>query len=538
MVKRTDPRLGLLAWFACGAALVAALWVVFRTPEGLPFENKEAELELPALMEENQSPSEVATLAPEELIGLPGEGPIEVQLRVLGGAGSPSLIPKRGGSLKGRVYGANRTPLSDVWIEIASGPQAGMSTTSDSAGHYFLPDLLPGTHLFRVRAGTSMVGRMQRVLPKGQTRRDFFVGAASTLSFEVRSFENKPLAGAIVRVDLGEGFQSGEDGMVAIPWVSKSPRVLVDVSAKGHAAVRSELNLLPPNEGLIVLPPLPRGGIIRGTVPSWPGGPRPTITVVPRSTRPGGRQYQWERWQNVVIGHDTFFELSGLPTDVMVDVRVSHPKGVGKPQVRAVKANADSTTTVKFVVIRNYQRVKGRVVDDKGKGVSGAKVVLEAANPGEVLKAMFPGLREPGVSAQLPTPAQLRREVITSRGGRFDFTWADHLQGSGNLVLSATKEGWVSDRILVRNAMSDFALKLKPEDRSGAISLSLQQGRGKLPEVHWFLEGESLQADGRGGASVSGLSLGRYSLEIRRGELILLKEPSLELKGLRELVLQ
>jgi hypothetical protein len=513
------------------------MWVLFR-PSVLEQSSKTpVSIKLPPLVGGSTEITTQAELAPPQVVGLPGDGPLEVELRWLDDSGGSALIPKRGGFLNGRVYGANRLPLSNVRIEIASGPQTGLFTTSDSEGYYLLPDLLPGTHLFHVRSGSIRVGRMQRILPKGKTRRDFFLGQGNAITLEVRDFQNLPLVGAKVRVDLGETYQSNEDGVVVIPWVAKSPRVLTDISAEGHAAVRSELNLMPISTGPIVLPPLPRGGLIRGSVPSWPGGPRPTITVVPRSNRPGGRQFQWERWQNVVIGHDTFFELSGLPTDVMVDVRVFHPKGVGKPQSRAVKANADSATTVKFVVVRNEKRVKGRVVDEKGKGVSGAMVVLEAANPGEVLAAMFPGLREAGVSAQLPTPAQLRREMKTGRSGKFDFTWADHLQGSGHLVLSATKEGWVSDKVPVRNAMSDFSLKLKPENRSGSIFLALQKGRGSLPEVHWFLDGLPLRPDGDEGSSVSGLLLGNYSVGIRRGELSLVDIPSFNLQGAKDIVI-
>ena len=81
-----------------------------------------------------------------------------------------------------------------------------------------------------------------------------------------------------------------------------------------------------------------------GKVSSWPGGPFPQISVVPRSNQIGTHKVAWETWQGVQVENDGSFVLEDLPTSHLVDIRVSHPSDVSEPRLRSVKPMSHTPT--------------------------------------------------------------------------------------------------------------------------------------------------------------------------------------------------
>ncbi|KAA3609142.1 MAG: carboxypeptidase regulatory-like domain-containing protein [Planctomycetota bacterium] len=524
-------RPGRLLAVAVLFMLAAVLWIASQDPQSDP----------PRLMPENPAPAEVqggGSSFPEEggarLPGLPGEGPVVVEMRYLGRQPGERLRPLRGGVLEGRIRTEDGQGVADCLIRIQGGPQDGRSTRSEASGSYLMTDLLPGTHFFVLEVpGREPVGRLHRVTGLGRSRRDFYLGVPIRLELLVRDHENKALAGAKVRLDLGrqETVSNGE-GLVFFDGVTSGPRVLVDVLCEGFVPVRHELNLAPihAQRGPVELPPMRRGAKIRGQVKSWPGNPLPTITVVPRTDRPGPQQVIWERWHGLTVGANGRFLLEDLPSDRMIDIRVFHPEGVSSP--RAIKPVLAYAANVDFVVKRGRERISGQVVDEGDQPVAGALVALEAADPGAVLGKLYPGLQSGPTSARLPMPAALRREWTTGVDGRFDFAWGDHPPGSGHLILSAFKEGYSPSRREIRSLRSSTQLVLRKEVRTGALQLARLNG-GPLPEadqIQWWLDGKLL-------AKAEDLEVGFYHLLVRRGELVLFRQDSFSVQGPTEIPL-
>lgn len=511
--NRTATRKLLLT--ATALLLASVGWVLFGGGPAPP----PAPVVPPAPAAPAPSRPVITEAAAAELRPLPGEGTLVVELRYLGASQETSTLVSFAGELSGTVYGDQGQPVPGASLRVRGGPQDGLTAAADAAGAFRMLGLLPGTHLFEIGANGLTAARQQRILSRAPTRRDFFVGLPIGLLIEVRGHDAKPLAGATVDVGLGRQIlETDEEGHVFFPAVPRGPRVLVGARAPGHVPLRIEMNLMPRNPGPDpVVIDLPKAGRIRGQVSSWPGPPLPTITVVPREDRPGSYSVAWDTWHQVPVGADGRFELDGLPTTRLVDVRVFHPRGVAEPPLFSVKPGAATPSTVRFNILRRDTRIAGRVVDPAGAGVGGALVVLEAADPAAVLGRLYPGLAEGPVSAVLPTPAALRRELRSASDGGFDFDYGDHPKGSGNLVLRASKEGYATARSLVRNARSNFSLVLRPVERASTLLLKAANS-APMPPVEWFLDGARTGGDG---PELGPLLEGHYEISVVRGELVL-----------------
>ena len=481
----------------------------------------------PVLLPEGAAPAPSAAVL--EAAPLPGEGPLEIRLWPLGEQHEREAVVRRGGTLRGRVLDGERQPLAGVVLRIAGGPQDGVRARSGPDGSYALPGLLPGTQYLILEApGLPPVPRLQQVLARNPTRRDFLLGPAIPVVLRVRGHDGKPLAGARVSADLGATeVLTDEEGLARLESVVSGPRVLVDLRAEGHVPVRHELNLAP---GLVQggepveLPPLPEGGLIRGEVPSWPGPPRPRVTVVPMVHKPTGHHVIWETWHGVEVDEDGHFALEGLPLDQTVDIRVFHPRGVADPPLRSVRPGA-YPSRIRFIVREVARTLEGRVVDESGTPVAGAEVLLEAEDPVAVLGAYYRGLAESPQNARLPVPAPVRRRLVTGPDGRFAFTYGDHPEGTGALILSARKEGYAGDRTVVRRARSEIVLRLRRLEETASLEIVARDG-GPLPgePPRWFLDGRQIE-------SGAGLAPGWYRVEVWRGEVPVRRFPELRVEG-------
>jgi hypothetical protein len=360
---------------------------------------------------------------------------------------------------------------------------------------------------------------MQRVLARSATRRDFAVGGPVPLRLLVKDFEGKPLKGVLVLADLGERQGvSDENGMVVVDGVPAGPRVLVDLRAEGHVPVRYELNLHGGLTGPIELPPLPKAGQLRIAVRSWPGGPPPQVTVVPRADGPGPYQPAWELWQGIEVNREGFVELTGLPTTSLLDIRVVHPMGTSDPPLRTIRPSAEYAAVAEFVVRRSSASIEGVVQDENGAPVEGALAVLAAVRPDLVLQRLYPGLAESPTSVPLPVPGAMRRNVTTNADGRFRMAVGDHPDGTGHLVLTVSKEGFRPRTVEVRTASDETVLTLTRAVRASALRLVRTDG-GDLPPARFLLEGAEAPAEaGRLGE----LWPGFYEVLVTRGGLQLL----------------
>jgi carboxypeptidase family protein len=529
------------AWVVLLGAIAAVVFVVFND-HSEPVDP--ANPQLPTVVEPDPMPptdpdfgSDLA--GPGDLPTLLEEdGLILVELRYLGGIEEERIRPKRSGSLEGQVINEKRIGIGGVRLQIVGGPQDGWSAVSRADGHYHFPELLPGTHFFRLTVpGYGTTVRSQRVRTGDRTRRNFRVANRVGVQLEIRDFENKPLPGARVIADL-EGYEvlTDENGLALLDGLVGGDRVMVTIRAEGHVPVRQELNLIvqPMNAGPIQVPALPKGAVIHGQVLSWPGAPLPRVSVVPRSNRIGTHKIAWETWQGVEVQADGRFTLENLPTSHLIDVRVSHPKGVANPVSRALKPMLQSPTTIKFTIQRGKGRVKGKVVDLDNQPIVGAKLVLEATDPAAMLGQMFPGLADVPSTSRLPVPAAMRRELRCNRRGGFDFAVGDHPQGTGSLVLTASAPGYQPKRQSIGRSYENLVMKLHPEDHSG--ELILVQANGEVPEVEWYLDGQLFE--GATGNQAPGLLTGVYELIIRSGDQNLLHQSEFTLQGPKTLTVR
>lgn len=506
-----------------GALLLVLAWIAFSPPPAAPPEPETApELAGPSA----PSAAEIGELAPA---ALPGAGPLRVELHWLGARDETRAAPQLPGRIEGLVIGPRGEPVAGARVSVAGGPQDGRSARADAEGRYVLDALLGGTHFFAVEgAGFARVVRMQRVLERATTRRDFIVGGEMELRLLVRDHEGKPLAGAQVSTDRGlRSGLSGEDGVALVTGVPAGPRVVVEIVAASHVPSRYEWNLAAVAAGAIEAPPLARGGRLSVAVRSWPGGPQPHVTVVPRSTEPVGVHPAWERWQEVEVDREGLAVLEGLPTTHLLDVRVVHPMGTSEPAVRTLRPSAETPSQAEFVVRRSSASIRGVLTDGAGAPVAGAVCVLSSLRPDLVLASLYPGLADAQTALPLPVPGALRREVASGADGSFLFAVGDHPDGSGGLLLTVSKEGFRPARKEIRTLGQDASLSLVRAERASALVLE-RAGGGALPPVTFVLDGE--QSPGEG-PDLGGLWPGFYEVLITRGELRLLHRPEFWIEG-------
>jgi hypothetical protein len=476
--------------------------------------------------------------------GAPPEQPwasdlLTVELRSLGGIEEERISPKRAGSMEGAVLDESKQGIEGARLTIVGGPQDGWSTVSRKQGHYLFPELLPGTHFFRIDVpGYGSTVRSHRVRGVGRSWRDFRVAPAIGVELMLRDFENKPLPGARVYTGLNDQeILSDEDGIARVPPLVGGERVLLTIRAEGHVPVRQELNLMirPANAPPIEVPALPQGARVLGKVLSWPGSPYPQVSVVPRSNKISTHKIAWETWQGVQIEPDGSFVLQDVPTSHLIDIRVFHPSGVTEPRLRSVQPARHTPTRVEFVIKRGDGRVAGRVFDEKGAALARAKLVLEAVDPSAMLGNLYPGLELSPSTAMLPVPAPLRRELRARNDGGFDFAVGDHPEGTGSLVLTVSAPGYQSRRLPIRRSFSNLEVKLSPEDRSSALQL-LASNRPALPKVEWYLDGRLVEEmDGvvvdEGAAKLAGLASGLYDVLVRSGGEVVRHDRELRIDG-------
>jgi len=495
--------------------LVVALAVLLLAPapEPLPQSETLRSLGSPGEADADVSNPPAAPLAPAELSAagvppLPGEGDLRVELRFRG-AGEPWELPDLPGVLTGTVRTVAGEPLPGARLTLVGGLQDGRFTVADAEGRYRFDHLLPGTVFVRVVSPRHPpVERMQRVLARAATRRDFVLADTQPVEIRVLDHEGKPLAGAEVLESRGlRSARTDDEGVAVLADVPGGPRVVVDLRAEGHVPVRYQLNVHPGllAHGPVELPPLPQGGTLRVRVRSWPGGPPPRVTVVPRATGPGPFLPAWELWQDVPVGREGLVTLEDVPTTHLLDVRVFHPSGVADPVQRSVRPNPGrSPALATFTVRSRVADVSGRVVDESGRGLPGARLVLEALRPAAVLARLYPGLAEAPTAVPMPVPGPVRRLLRTEADGAFRFAVADHPQGTGPLVLTASAPGRVPQRVLVRTANRRLTLTLPPVAPDAALTLVRRDG-GTLPTARWFLDGVEIAAEPGGSELPEGL---------------------------------
>lgn len=513
--RRGAFRIGPLLLLTAGLLLLLLAWVLWGGEEEAP---AAAPTDDPALVAPPPvQPAQLGTLAPGRL---PGEGDLLVEIRYRGGKDDTRETPELPGRLEGTVTGPDGKPVPGARISVHGGPQDGRFVRSDANGFYGFGQLLAGTHFFALDgAGLPRTVVMQRVLARGATRRDFAVGGATVMRVLVKDSEGKPLAGAQVLADLGERQGvSDENGVAVVEGVPAGPRVLVDLRAEGHVPVRYELNLHGGITEPIELPPLPKAGKLRVAVRSWPGGPQPQVTVIPRATGPGPYQPAWELWQGIEVDREGIVELTGLPTTNLLDVRVVHPMGTSDPPLRTIRPSADYAAAAEFVVRRSSATIAGLVLDEAGAPLAGATAVLAAVRPDLVLQRLYPGLAESPTSVPLPVPGAMRRSVNTGADGRFHIAVGDHPDGTGHLLLTVSKEEYRPRTVEVRTASDETVLTLTRAVKASSLRLVRTDG-GELPPARFVLEGaEAAAAEGRLGE----LWPGYYEVLVTRGGLQLL----------------
>lgn len=472
------------------------------------------------------APVSVAVHSHGELLPLPGKGPVQVELKYLGGEAEERIMPKQGGRLEGRVVDRRLEGLGGVHLEIIGGPQDGLSTITRVDGTFTFASLLPGTHFFKLKSARRTAVRIQRVKSRGTTRREFMLGVGINFAIAPRDEKNKPIPG--VEVEIGAGLYKAttdEEGLAWFEGIPASPRVIVGLAVEGKVPIRQEINLRGVPDGPVVLPALMPGGQVRGRVKSWPGGNLPIITVVPRNNRISPYQVAWEQWYGIPVDVDGWFHLSDLPATQLVDIRVFHSGGVSEPRVRAVRPNPQSPTTISFVIKRGKGRVSGLVKDADGNPLGQAKVTLESADPTAMLRTLYPSLADAPSLARLPIPAALHREQRVLKNGKFDFAIGDHPEGTGSLLLTASAPGYRPFRQIIKRAFDDLKIQLFDENRNGKITLKATEW-ADMPPVEWYLEGLPVGDNFAGptpekSAVVSGLLTGFYEMTVRRGDQVL-----------------
>lgn len=462
---------------------------------------------------------EEAQLEAGPLRELPGSGELVVELEYLGTEADQHLRVQRQGTLEGVIYGAagNGAPLDDAIISVFGGPQDGLSTRTDFEGKFELTGLIPGTHFFRIDSSQHFsVVRMQRVVSLKSTKRDFFLGSALDLELLIRDHKNKPLANA--RVLVNGGLQEGvtdDEGVVLIGNVVGGRRALVDVRAEGYVPVRYELNLFAEkaSPGPMELPAMMRGGTVRGRVKSWPGGPLPTITLVPRATQPGAALVAWELWQGIETDREGRFVIENVPTTHLLDIRAFHPWGVCDPRMRAVTPSPFTAANIEFVIRQSKAKVTGKVFGSDGLPQRGAELSLLALNPDKVLAALYPGLDSSPVGVPLPVPAQMQRLTTSDVDGSFEFAVGDHISGTGSMVLLATAPGKRTARHEVQTVGQHIEVHLKALDTNASLRLARLDEGPLPPAAHWTLDGEALEENG---LTLGKLQEGLYRVKVSR----------------------
>jgi len=471
---------------------------------------------------------EVPIFEPDDVVGpatleiaegrpLPGVGPLQVEMFYLGSRDDSLVQVQRPGVLKGKVYGADGKGAPNVEMRVQGGPQDGHTVFTDAEGFYRMDGLIPGLHFVRLQSRTIPAAvRMQRVLGQAETKRDFFMSDTLSVMLHLADYQNKNLEGAEVKTDLGlRGGVTNEKGIVQLDGIPGGRRVVLDIRAEGHVPVRYEMNLFPAlmTGTPIDLPPLPKGSAVRGRVKSWPGGPLPTITLIPRASNIGGFQVIWEDWQDVMTNREGRYRLENVPISTLLDIRAFHPNGISTPGVRAVQPSISAAASADFVIRQANAVVNGEVVDVDGNPLPNAKMRLEAVHPDRVLGALYPGLGESPVAVRIPIPAQLLRVGKTDAQGHFEFALGDHPQGTGHLLLTADVKGKRSARREVKTVGKSFRIVMQDIRRRGLLQLQRRDG-GPIPASEISLDGEPRD-------NLSNLEQGFYRIVIKRGDLLI-----------------
>lgn len=505
------------ALLAAGLVLAAAAtWVVLSSgPTEQPTKDH-----APVAVEPAVPAPEDAVLEEGPKLELSGQGDLLVELDYLGTKEEQHLRVQRQGLLVGMVYGAsgNGAPIDGAVISVYGGPQDGLSTRSDQEGKFELTGLIPGTHFFRIDSAQNFsVVRMQRVIERNPTKRDFFLGQPLDVELLVRDHENKPLANARVMVDGGlHEAITNDEGLALLGNVVGGRRVLVDVRAEGFVPVRYEMNLFADGlaSGPVELPALPRGGTVRGRIKSWPGGALPTVTLVPRATQPGAVLVAWETWQDIEVDREGRFVIENVPTTHLLDIRAYHPWGVSDPRMRAVTPSAYTAANISFVIRQSKAKITGKVYGPDGQPKRGVDLRLLALHPDKVLAALYPGLENSPVGVRLPVPAQMQRQTVSAADGTFEIAVGDHVQGTGSYVLLASAEGLRTTRHEIQTVGQKLEIRLEAQDTQASVTLE-RLDEGPLPSfARWKLDGALVSSES---LALGNLQEGLYRVKITRG---------------------
>jgi protocatechuate 3,4-dioxygenase beta subunit len=300
---------------------------------------------------------------------------------------------------------------------------------------------------------------------------------------------------------------SGPDGQFRILDVPADCWLSLGISQRGFTVLAENGVLTPPNGGQVALGTfrLPKVPIVAGKVVDSKGNPLAGARVWARSAKdrwlrtmpPGGRPA-------AVTGPDGRFEIPRFePGDLEVCWK----------HLSAVRFTPQPSALNRIVLTPQPPPLTGRVIDDRGLPVAGAKVYLSsfvnpyglAAEPG-VLSEGWPGWHPCS-----PRPPSNELVTLSDREGRFTF----ELTGPGTMSVRAEAAGYLGQGA-VYSPQSPGKVEIALE-RGAIVSGRVLTARG-LPaagaEVSISYNTQAL-TDGEGRYRVVGVKAGDQTMEVR-----------------------
>jgi hypothetical protein len=449
--------------------------------------------------------------------------------RELGRGRAPAVALERAATLRGAVLGPGSKPLAGASVTAvhasALGPRmfspqdpVADRAASDAAGRFELHRLRPGEEYeLRVSRPGFFPEAKNAVIPSGGTKTAPVTVAlrpACGIHGSIRDPQGQPVASA--KVFLGPSQRPGREGADPTEPVSESdaagrfslgesPAAEIDLEVRkaGYApALRRTLRIGPScgasfDVGRIVLTPGARlAGRVVNSRDEAVAGARVFLVDLAPSRQPRDAMLR-ERKPDTSTGPDGRFALADLPRGTPYDLLVE-ADGYLRAEVHGVRPPGRGPVLVRLEPVA---ALRGRVIDEAGKPVSGAVVALNRR----------PGL--PGDPDQRPTGEPLRRTVLSNGEGRFEIAVAPQ----GKVTLAARAQGLMP--------LQGFEVTLPRPDSAPELTLVLRRGarlEGQVttttgepvPGVRVAAGSVSALSDAEGLYAVEGIEPGQREVEV------------------------
>jgi len=249
------------------------------------------------------------------------------------------LAVTKSAMLYGTVTDESGAGVDGAMVSVSpSGSRRGVEATTDSAGHYSVPNVARGAATVVVQSDAFQPETLQ-VGVSGETRRDVVLKSGAHLRGSVVTDRNTPAGGARVVVQFAGGSRSAmsdDAGAFDVAGLTQGPFTVI-TSKAGYAMTRREVARL--DEPVVIA--LQSAGVIAGRVSIPPGAISPILVTAANPQGVASAQ----------ASPDGTFRVDGAPTgEVQVTAQVEFAAGTRRTPTKSVHVVGEGEVWVELAM--------------------------------------------------------------------------------------------------------------------------------------------------------------------------------------------